>query len=148
MKLTILRQQNRIPARNRYVTACALLAVLAALPAAAQKFGDFDAGSIDMDAMVSKAGEVQECMSKVDQDELARLQKEAEAVQEEIRGLCADNKRKKAQSRAIKFGQQLEQEQVVKEVQACTGLADQAIPQMAWTKLDESEQVRQHVCDL
>jgi len=125
---------------------------------AAQDAGVIDQETIDsvinqvdpatVDAVVQQAQKVQACLAKLDQAEVARLKAEADAKASEIRAMCTNDERAEAQSQAVAFGKQLEQEPVVIEAKACIGIAGLAIPQTTWAQLEDSETAQTHVCDL
>ena len=73
---------------------------------------------------MQQAQEVQSCMQQIDQAEVQRVKAEAEAVAEEIQGMCVSGDRSAAQSRAVSYGKQLEKEPVVQEAPVVEVLID------------------------
>jgi len=140
----------------KFVIAC--LAVCLPLLATAQDLGGIDQETIDsvinqvdpatVDAVVKQAQRIEACLAKLDQTEVTRLKAEADAKASEIRSMCASGERAEAQTQAVTFGKQLEQEPVVIEAKACIGIAGLAIPQTTWASLEDSETAQTHVCDL
>ena len=134
------------------------LAVCVPLLAIAQDVGGIDQETIDsvinqvdpatVDAVVKQAQKIEACLAKLDQAEVLRLRSEADAKATEIRTMCTNGERAEAQSKAVSFGKQLEQEPVVIEAKSCIGIAGLAIPQTTWAQLEDSETAQTHVCDL
>ncbi len=116
------------------------------LSAQAQDWGNIDKDQLS--AVMGQAQEMKACLDKVDESKLEALQAEAEGVQQKVQQLCQQGNRARAQATAVEYGQKLSADPTVKELQECAGLAGKTIPQMAWSQLEDSEDVREHVCDM
>lgn len=120
--------------------------LLSAAPLLAQDWGNLDQDKINQ--MMQQGQAVQACMAEIDQAELERVQAEGEAMLNEIRGMCSSGKRAEAQSQAIVYGKEMVDEPVVKELQACVGLAGMSIPAATWSQLEDTDKAPAHVCDM
>jgi hypothetical protein len=120
--------------------------LLAAVPVIAQDWGSLDQDKINQ--MMQQGQAVQACMAEIDQSELERVQAEGEAMLNEIRSMCSAGKRGEAQSQAIVYGKEMVDEPVVKELQACVGLAGMSIPAATWSQLEDTDKAPAHVCDM
>jgi len=112
----------------------------------AQDWSQLDADQLG--GIANQALAMKGCLEDIDDAALEGLQEEAMGVQKKIERLCNQGNRARAQSIAIEFGRKLVAEPTVKQLQECAGLADGTIPQTAWAQLEDSEQVRKHVCDM
>ncbi|MCP4002271.1 MAG: hypothetical protein GY727_15280 [Gammaproteobacteria bacterium] len=125
-----------------------LVSVVMLLPlmANAQNFGNIDPTTAAL--LLKQVEKAKACMDKVDQDELAVLQAEAEAKRDEVLAMCEAGKRDQAQAETIAYAEQSMQKPIVKEFQACMGVAGVTIPMLAMMQLQNPETTGTHVCDL
>lgn len=72
--------------------------------AAAQNQG---MNGVDMQVMMQKMQEMQQCMAKIDQNELEALGEESEKFEQELNELCANGERDKAQKKAMAYSKQM-----------------------------------------
>lgn len=105
-------------------------------------------GGMDMEKMMQQAQKIQACMQQVDQAELEKFQQHAEEVNNELKSLCADGKRKKAQKLAIKFSKEAGKNQAIQEMKKCGEMAQDMMPQMQPPQDEyDKDYSKQHVCD-
>lgn len=113
------------------------LALLALSISAAQ------AGGIN-EKQMQQMMEMQKCMANIDQSRLEAMSAKAEAMHGEIKALCDAGKRDKAQSTAIRYGQEMSNSPVMQEMKQCGEMARQMMQQMPMTEKDFENR---HVCD-
>lgn len=101
-------------------------------------YGQFSHLPEDTARMLGSADEVGACMSKLDQDYLARLSDKNEAKEREIRRLCEAGKRTEAQIEAESLARELMADPQIQKSMECTAL-------LGLDEDDEDEGI--HVCD-
>jgi hypothetical protein len=94
------------------------------------------------------AGAVKACMRKADQGQLLMLQMRAAVMVAEVQGLCATGKRSTARSTAVRHVKSLERDPLVNQLRECSGLAEQEIPALAWTELENPSSANTDVCEI
>jgi N-methylhydantoinase B/oxoprolinase/acetone carboxylase alpha subunit len=122
------------------------IALLLPLVASAQNFGNIDPATAAI--LIQQVEKAKVCMDKADQTELAALQAEAEAKRDEVLAMCDAGKRDVAQAETITYAEQSMKKPIVKEFQACMGIAGVTIPMLAMMQLQNPETTGTHVCDL
>ncbi len=104
---------------------------------------------VDLQALMQQAQKMSACMADIDQDELARVQAEAESIGARIEALCADGKADEALEVAVAFGREMQDEPVVQEAQGCVSDLQQLIPALSLATLQaEAESGRYDVCSV
>ncbi len=122
------------------------IALLLPLMAGAQNFGNIDPATAAL--LIQQVEKAKVCMAKADQTELEVLKVEAEAKRDEVLAMCDAGKRDAAQAATIAYAEQSMQKSIVKEFQACMGVAGITIPMLAMMQLQNPETTGTHVCDL
>ena len=122
------------------------VAVLLPLVGSAQNFGNIDPATAAI--LLQQVEKAKVCMDKADQAELDALTVEAEAKRDEVLAMCDAGKRDEAQAATIVYAEQSMQKPIVKEFQACMGVAGVTIPMLAMMQLQNPETTGTHVCDL
>ncbi len=122
------------------------IVVLLPLVGSAQNFGNIDPATAAI--LIQQVEKAKVCIDKVDQAELDTLTVEAEAKRDEVLAMCDAGKRDEAQAAAITYAEQSMQKPIVKEFQACMGVAGITIPMLAMMQLQNPETTGTHVCDL
>jgi hypothetical protein len=122
------------------------IALLLPLVGSAQNFGNIDPATAAI--LIQQVEKAKVCMDKADQAELEALKVEAEAKRDEVLAMCDAGKRDAAQAETIAYAEQSMQKPIVKEFQACMGIAGVTIPMLAMMQLQNPETTGTHVCDL
>lgn len=104
-----------------------------------------------MNRMMQGMGEMMACMQQVDQKELQALGERAQAMEKEMKGLCAEGRRDEAQQRAMEFGRDMAQSESYTQLRECGEMAEQALAEMPdytdyYGSSDEGG-APPHVCD-
>ena len=98
--------------------------------AVAQSMPNFDPSKMpsaaDMQKMMQKAQEMQQCMAKIDTAALEQLESRGEEVRRELGGLCESGQEDDALALAIDFSRELASTPAVQQAQACA----EGLPEM------------------
>lgn len=104
----------------------------------------------DMQRMMQEMQKIQACVAGIDQQQLKDLEQRGRAMEAEIKTLCADGKRAKAEKTALAFGLEMSQHPVLKQMRGCRGQAptmmSNMMPKIPYTDRDK-ETSKRHVCD-
>ncbi len=105
-----------------------------------------------MQQLMQGATQMQACFAKVDQSGLEALMARAEAVEEELKGMCASGQRRAAQAKAVSFGNEFANSPEMAQLQECSELAMAMMPPMLGSLADleypdDDDDVSTHVCD-
>ncbi|MGY6276421.1 hypothetical protein [Methylomonas sp. MgM2] len=121
---------------------------VAPVAATAQNFGGMPMDEAQMQQMMQQAQEMQACMANIDQAELAAFQQKAEAMNAEVKALCAAGKRDAAMARAMAFGKESMNSEIMQDMRNCgEGMRDM-IPNLPGTAQPQTEGGKpRHVCD-
>ena len=95
-----------------------------------------------MEQLMKNAEKMQACMAKMDQSAMQKLSDKGKKMQGELKSLCAAGKRDEAQSKAIKFGQEIATSKEMQEMKKCGEMAQQMMKQMP-----AASPGSRHVCD-
>ena len=117
-----------------------LLLLLSPVTVTAQNFPGME--QMDM----QKLQQMQECMNRVDQQQLKAIEKQQQQFDREIRALCKSGKRDQAQQKAIAYARQMMNNPAIKAMQKCGEIARGMMPEMPVMQMEE-ELESQHVCD-
>ncbi|MCG7874723.1 MAG: hypothetical protein AB2672_17905 [Candidatus Thiodiazotropha endolucinida] len=103
-----------------------------------------------MQQMMMRAQEAEECFSKIDKSQLEELEAKGKKMQADIKALCAAGKRDEAMSKAFKYSKQINNDPKIKEMRKCSEkmrgmMVNMPQPYMPPT-VDEREKAG-HVCD-
>lgn len=102
----------------------------------------------NMQNMMQVMQQVQECMASIDEAKVQELQVRTEKMSEEIKTLCSQGERDKAQSTAIAFAREMSSDPTLTQMRKCGEMAQGALPMMGEMKTyDEKEYADRHVCD-
>ena len=102
----------------------------------------------DMGKMMQALQEMQQCMAKVDQEELSKVGQESEKMEANIRALCTQGKRDQAQSEAIKFGKKMMKNPTLIQMKVCAEKAKGFVPEGTIDGMDGAfDTSGSHVCD-
>jgi len=82
----------------------------------------FAEAEMNEEQMELQAKKIEECFSKIDPSSFDALQKKGEAMQEEIRSLCAAGKRDEAMDVGMKYGKEISTSPEMKELHECSKL--------------------------
>ena len=104
---------------------------------------------VDMNKLMQAMQEMQECMAKVDQGELQKLEAEGEEFSREIEELCKQGKRDKAQKKAIKYSKQIMKNPALKQMKECGEITKGLMPEGSMPEQEEYgfDPSDGHVCD-
>ena len=94
--------------------------------------------------------DLEQCMAKIDQAELAKLEQEGEKFEEELKALCLQGERDKAQKMAIEYSEEMKKNPVLVQMNACAKISEKMVPE--GTMLDEEDEEdfdpsKDHACD-
>ncbi len=95
----------------------------------------------EMQQMMAGAQEMQKCMAGIDQSQLEKLSARAEAMDEEVKELCAAGNRDEAQSVAIEYGKEISTSPVMQDMKKCGEMAKGMMPDI------EKDLADRHACD-
>ena len=102
-----------------------------------------------MQQMQQQMQQVEDCMQKVDQSHLQKLEQRGREFEDEVRSLCAAGKRDQAQSKAIAFGQAMAKDPALLQMKKCTemmqGMMQGMLPEMP--DFEDYEDDSTHVCE-
>lgn len=90
---------------------------------------------------------MQECMAKIDQSRIEALSARAEAMNKEVKALCAADKRDQAQDIAIQYGKEISASPEMQEMKRCGEMAKGMIQQMPMMDDMDKDYADRHVCD-
>lgn len=104
--------------------------------------------------MMEQAQKAQVCMEKIDRDKLEAMARKAEQVESNIESLCAAGKRDEAQRQGLKFGLEMSQSVVAKDMRKCSelmagalaGMGSSFMPGMDFPNMDDMKD--EHICDV
>ena len=99
-----------------------------------------------MQQLMQQAQQMQDCMSRIDEQAMTALGQKSQAMEAEIKSLCQANKRSQAQSTAIKFGISMSQDENIKIVRECGEMAMGMLPKMDFPT-NEKDLKGRHICD-
>ena len=134
-----MKRSNTRAAVPALLLACASLF---ALPAPAQQVDQ-----AQMQEMMKRAQEMQECMGKIDQSAMLTLQQKGEEVSKSIDALCKAGKRDEAAREAIAYGKEMATSPQMGEMRKCGESMRSMMPAVAPTDADGTVGGT-HVCDL
>ena len=100
----------------------------------------------DMQKMMQQMEKMQSCMENVDQKKLKQIEQRSRQMEVEMKSLCANGKRDKAQKKAISFGKEMASDPTLKTMMKCGENMKGVLPEMSFEDLvEESSDVQ--VCD-
>ncbi len=99
-----------------------------------------------MEQMMNNMQAMQECMAGIDEAEMQAFQQKAEAMDAEVKILCAEGKRDAAMKRAMAFGKEAAASDLMRQMQKCGQDMKHMMPQTAQSHEDAGGKPR-HVCD-
>lgn len=112
----------------------------------AENNGGFD--QQQMQALMQKAQEMQECMNNVDRSEIQALEVRGKQLELEVKKMCASGQRAEAQSKAIAFTKEFANSSSMKEIKKCGEMAKEVMSQ--FPKISQSSEdggTESHICD-
>lgn len=123
-----------------------VLCVLFPVVAGAQNQG---ANGADKQVMMQKMQELQQCMAKIDKAKLEALGEESEKFEQELKNLCANGERDKAQHNAIAYSKKMMNDPTLVEYRKCAEIAKGMVPQedSAAAYDEDFDFSSHHVCD-
>lgn len=134
----------------KYLKLLILWPVIFSLPAFALSGAEIRA---QMQQFQGQAMKAQACVQNVDRAALQKLQQEGEAMQAEVKSLCANKKREQAQEKAINYSKSMAARPEIIKIRECSkmmgGMMSQMMPGMGIPSLEEieSKSKTSHVCD-
>nr|NQU91604.1 hypothetical protein [Bacteroidota bacterium] len=103
-------------------------------------------GGANMENMMQQMQKMQKCMENVDQEKIKALEQRSSQFEAEIKSLCSEGKRDKAQEQAISFGKDIAKDSTLHKMRDCGKLMKGMIPQMPYMD-QEFTDTGDHVCD-
>lgn len=82
----------------------------------------------EMRIMMVQMQKLQDCMQKIDQNQITAAEQHAKRVTVEIKALCAEGKRDQAQARAIAFSKKLVKTPALIELKQCSEISTGMAP--------------------
>lgn len=127
-----------------------LIALLALAPAA--HLGAQQGMSEEqMQQMMQGAMEMANCFQTIDQEKMQAMVQKGEALEKELRQLCADGERDHAQRKAVAFGREFASSDEFKQLQQCGEMARRMIDGMPdylkGVMPEDGNGDNRHVCD-
>ncbi|MGV6806877.1 MAG: hypothetical protein ACWA5K_03125 [bacterium] len=105
----------------------------------------------DEAALMERMQAFQMCLQTIDQAQLAAMEKQSRAFQNEVNALCQRDQRDDAQALALEFSLDMASQPVVtklRECQALMGDMSSFMPQMADSGFPTEEDIQsRHICD-
>ncbi|MDT8451525.1 MAG: hypothetical protein RQ936_02125 [Gammaproteobacteria bacterium] len=102
----------------------------------------------DVENMMKNLKGMESCMQNIDEKKLDELKRGAEQVESEVDDLCRAGKRSQAQTKAISYGKEMENDPTMKAMMKCIepmkGMM-KSIPMMPFDEVIENSDT--HVCD-
>lgn len=99
----------------------------------------------EMQKMMEQAKEMQKCMAKVDQSALEALSAKGEKLQAEVKKLCAQGKRDRAQEKAMAYGKEIAGSKEMKAIRQCGEMARGMMQNMPMQDFGDGK--NKHICD-
>ena len=104
-----------------------------------------------MQAMMEGMAQMAACYEKLDQGKLEALAEEGKALEEELKGLCAQGERDRAQQAAVEYGLRFMGSDEFQLLKSCGEMAGQFTANMpdysVYADEAESSAQNRHVCD-
>lgn len=102
-----------------------------------------------MQKMMQQMQNMQTCMQKIDKTEMKAFEQRAGTMESEVKALCAQGQRDKAQSVAMAFGMDIAQSPSLQEMKKCSEHMKGFVPKIpAANSVDsDNEPSPKHVCD-
>lgn len=97
--------------------------------------------------MMQQAQKMQTCMQNIDQAKMQALGDKAKQVESEIRTLCANGEKAKAEKTAFKFGQEMNSNPDVTAARKCGEMMRGIMPDMGFSSSTQDEKSGGHICD-
>ncbi|HID81209.1 MAG TPA: hypothetical protein EYH06_02430 [Chromatiales bacterium] len=101
----------------------------------------------DMQNMMQQAQKMQACMQNIDQAKMQALGDKAKQVESEIKALCAKGERAKAEKKALKFAQEINNSPDVAAARKCGEMMRGIMPSMGFIDKSPKEKSGGHICD-
>jgi hypothetical protein len=118
------------------------------LTVSAQNPGRIPASQAQIQQMMQQMQGMQSCMANIDQAEMQAFQQKAEAIDAEIKALCAAGKRDSAMARAMAFGKDAAQSNLMQHMKACGEGMQNLMPHLPKSaQSDANDDKTMHVCD-
>lgn len=127
-----------------------LIALLALLPTA-HLSAQQGMSEEEMQQMMQGAMEMASCFQNIDQDKMQAMAHKGEALEQELRQLCAAGERDQAQHKAVAFGREFANSDEFKQLQQCGEMARKMIDGMPdylkGVMPEDGSGDNRHVCD-
>ncbi|MCQ8129726.1 hypothetical protein [Methylomonas rivi] len=121
--------------------------LLLPLAAPAQNMGRMPTEA-QMQQMMQQAQSMQNCMANIDEAEMEAFQQKAEAMDAEVKALCAAGKRDAAMARAMAFGKETAQSSIMQDMKKCGEGMKNMMPMLPKTAQAPAEGGKpRHICD-
>jgi len=105
---------------------------------------------MDMQKMAAEAQAAQKCMADIDPNAMNALEQQAREFEQEIKSLCEQGLRDRAQEHGLEFAKQINENDTVKTVRKCsekmTGMMGNMMPQL-FTEDKYEDLKSRHICD-
>lgn len=121
--------------------------LLIPVTASAQNMGGMT--EAQMQQLMQQAQTMQNCMANIDQAEWQAFQQKAEAMDAEVKALCAAGKRDAAMARAMAFGKDTAQSSIMQDMKKCGEGMKNMLPNLPKT-VHPTEDISgkpRHICD-
>ncbi|MCQ8104608.1 hypothetical protein NP590_10870 [Methylomonas sp. SURF-2] len=101
-----------------------------------------------MQQLMQQAQTMQNCMANIDEAEMEAFQQKAEAMDAEVKALCAEGKRDAAMARAMAFGKETAQSSIMRDMKKCGEGMKNLMPNLPKTaQTPEDGGKPRHICD-
>ncbi|MCK9608130.1 MAG: hypothetical protein M0R33_16930 [Methylomonas sp.] len=122
--------------------------LLMPITASAQNMGGMPMTEAQMQQMMQQAKSMQNCMANIDQAEMEAFKQKAEALDSEVKALCAAGKRDAAMARALAFGKEAAQSNIMQDMKKCGEGMKNMMPMLPKTaQTTNASGSPKHICD-
>ncbi|MCK9563733.1 MAG: hypothetical protein M0R02_13565 [Bacteroidales bacterium] len=108
------------------------------------------AGEDQLQMLMQGAMQMQACLAKLDQAKLEDMGKKAQAMEKELKGLCASGERDVAQAKAVDMAVEFANSEEMQQLKQCGAMAQAMVPQLLAqieALEEEGPDASTHVCD-
>ena len=118
---------------------------MALLPAIALAADMQNMSQEDMQRMMQQAQKAALCMQNIAEEDMKKLEQRGYQFEAEVKALCDSGKRAEAQTKAIEFAKDFENDPAMVQMKKCGEGLESMMPEMAIADQDNDDS--SHVCD-
>jgi Skp family chaperone for outer membrane proteins len=121
-----------------------IIVILLSTPVYAQNISNMN--EQDMQQMMEQAQKMQACMQDIDQSRLPELERRSHDMQAEVKSLCAEGKRDRAEQTAMDFAMEMSQDKDLQAMRKCGEMMQGVMPKIPPIGYERSAK-NKHICD-